>query len=274
MTSTHFFDLFIKELKDLPELSHYYKFLSSESDFEFRKNYFIQRLDYVYKKVIQHEYDLRFKPSIWDLGCGYGTTCLFLAMNGFKTYGSTLEFYYQFLDKRRLYWSQYGDASLFEADYEDVFEKSPDDSSIDIVIVQDTLHHLEPIDEAIVILKKAVKSNGIVIAVEENGSNVVQRLKLYKQRGNKRIISFWDEKLQKQITMGNENIRSIHAWDKLFKQGGFDIQDYETEYCRILPPVFYKNKTASEVALIESKIGSSFLHTYFYFGINFVAKPK
>ena len=38
MTTESFFNLFLEELKTLPELSHYYKFLSSPNDLEFRKN--------------------------------------------------------------------------------------------------------------------------------------------------------------------------------------------------------------------------------------------
>lgn len=272
MTPEHFFDLFIEELKSLPELSHYYKFLSSEKDFEFRKNYFIQRLEYIYSHVQEQQKLINQPLSIWDCGCGYGTTCLFLAMNGFKSYGSTLEFYFEYLPKRKEYWSAFGDSALFTADYEDIYDNPPAKNKFDIAIIQDTLHHLEPIDDAIAIIHDSLHVNGIAICIEENGDNIIQNAKLYKQRGSKRIITFWDEKLQKNITMGNENIRGMNQWRKIFSKKDFKILDSETQYIRVLPPYFYKNKIAEEVALTETKMSHAILKKYFYFGINFIAR--
>lgn len=271
MTTEQFFNLFLEELKSLPELSHYYKFLTSDKDFEFRKSYFIQRLDYLDRQVKNYIDAGNLKPVIWDCGCGYGTTCLFLAMKGIRTYGSTLEFYFPFLEKRRDYWSQYGDSSLFEAGYEDIYDQHPTANSIDIIILQDTLHHLEPIHNALQIFQKCLKNKGIMICIEENGENIIQTAKLYKQRGSNRVITFWDEKLQKEITMGNENIRGIDEWEKLLQQNQLAILEEQTEYVRILPPIFYKNKKAEEVALREHRMKFGLLKKYFFFGINFVA---
>lgn len=271
MTTDQFFTLFLEELKSLPELSHYYKFLTSEKDFEFRKNYFMQRLNYLDRQVKAYINQGNPTPNIWDCGCGYGTTCLYLAMNGIKTYGSTLEFYFPFLEKRKTYWAQFGDSSLFSFGYEDIYDHHPAPNSLDIIILQDTLHHLEPIGNALQIFEQSLKSEGIMICIEENGENLIQTAKLYKQRGNKRVITFWDEKLQKEITMGNENIRGIEEWDKLLQKSGLSIVDDRTEYVRILPPFFYKNKKAETVAVQEEKMKLSMLKKYFFFGINFVA---
>nr|MBP6315877.1 class I SAM-dependent methyltransferase [Chitinophagaceae bacterium] len=272
MSTELFFELFLEELKSLPELSHYYKFLSSEKDFEFRKNYFIQRLDYVYEQVKEHQVQYGKDLSIWDCGCGYGTTCLFLAMNGIQTYGSTLEFYFPFIPQRKAYWSAHGNASLFTAGYEDIFENQPAENTVDIIILQDTLHHLEPIHEAIDIFRRVLKPKGILIGIEENGNNIIQNLKLYKQRGNRRIITFWDEKLQKNITMGNENIRGLKAWDAIFKTAAMSIDAGKTQFVRLFPPFLYSNKSAKEVAQIEKSWANKFLRQYFFFGINFVAQ--
>jgi SAM-dependent methyltransferase len=271
MTTDRFFTLFLEELKTLPELSHYYKFLTSEKDFEFRKNYFMQRLDYIAYQVKQYINGGHSVPSIWDCGCGYGTTCLFLAMNGIKTYGSTLEFYFPFIENRKKYWSAYGDARLFEAGYEDIYDNHPTKNSIDIVIVQDTLHHLEPIDKALQIFNTSMKPNSVMICIEENGSNLIQTAKLYKQRGSNRVITFWDETLQKEITMGNENIRSMADWETLLSKNGFTVKASETNYIRVLPPYFYKNKKAQDLAEKEKIMANAFLKKYFYFGINFIA---
>lgn len=268
MDTDTFFKLFLQELQELPELYHYYKFLSDPSKLAFRKNYFMQRLNYVYEHVQQKGEG----STIWDCGCGYGTTCLFLAMNGIATYGSTLEFYYPFIEKRKKYWAAYGPAELFRAGYEDVMDCHPKPESIDIIIVQDTLHHLEPIDQALEIFRKTLRSKGIVIGIEENGSNIIQNLKLYKQRGNNRIITYWDEQLQKQITMGNENIRPIQAWGQLLHTHGMRILPEHNQYIRLLPPQWYGNRSSEEMAQKEQKMQNQFLRKYFYFGINFIAQ--
>ena len=62
------------------------------------------------------------REAIWDCGCGYGTTCIFLALNGIETYGTTLEFYFETVQKRKEYWSRYGDTSLFTCTYENLFD--------------------------------------------------------------------------------------------------------------------------------------------------------
>ena len=55
MTPERFFDLFLEELRSLPELSRYYKYHSSvKEDFEFRKAYFLQRLKYVSRHLEAH----------------------------------------------------------------------------------------------------------------------------------------------------------------------------------------------------------------------------
>ena len=49
-------------------------------------------------------------------------------------------------------------------------------------------------------------------------------LKLYKQRGSKRIIEIYDESLKKNILLGNENIRSLDTWQRAFQKEGFNIE--------------------------------------------------
>jgi len=97
-----FFNLFIEELKQNKNLRTYYKFLNNSSGLEFRKAYFCQRLQYIYDNIGEKT------SKIWDCGCGYRTTAIFLALNGIATNGSTLEFYYQEIPKRLEYWKKYG----------------------------------------------------------------------------------------------------------------------------------------------------------------------
>lgn len=268
MDVNNFFDLLLEEIKENSELRGYYKFLEDNSRFDFRKSYFIQRLEFIADHVTDKS------SVIWDCGSGYGTTCIFLALNGYKSHGSTLEFYFKEIENRKEYWGKHGDMSLFSTSYEDIYENYPEENSVDIVILQDTLHHLEPLQDALKIFSKVLKPGGKIILVEENGSNIIQNLKLYKQRGNKRIIKYYDDKLGKMITMGNENIRSLNTWRGEFKKEGFRILDDQTQFIRYYPPFAYGKKQISEVISRENSIANKYalLRKYFFFGINIIVE--
>ena len=221
MTVNDFFELFLKELQDVPAMRGYYKFLNDKTSFEFRKAYFVQRLQYISKQITNQN------ATIWDCGCGYGTTALFLAMNGFRVYGTTLEFYFDQIEQRKNYWKQYGNADLFEVDYANIFDNNLNDNSFDYIILQDTLHHIEPLQDALHIFHSILKPQGQLVVAEENGNNIIANLKLFKQRGNKKIITIWDERLQKNILLGNENVRSWKKWKYEFEQAGFNCENTE-----------------------------------------------
>ena len=264
-----FFELFVKELEITPSLHKYYKFHAKDKSYNFRKAYFIQRLQYIADHVKKGD-------KIFDCGCGYATTAIFLTLNGFNVYGSTLEFYYDEINGRLEYWKQFGDLSALEINYENLFDANIPDETFDVILAQDTLHHLEPFNEAIGILSKILKKDGQLIAIEENGSNIVQNLKLFKQRGNKRIISIYDEKLKRNILIGNENIRSIKKWKKEFSANGLTINDDSLEFIRIFPPHLYGNNGIEEVIKKEQNLKgkSALLRKYFFFGLNFVANKN
>ena len=271
MQPEQFFELMVKELEVHTEMQPYYKFLGKKSSWHFRRNYFLQRLRYIYDHVLANP-----TATIWDCGSGYGTTCLFLAMNGIKTHGTTLEFYYDMVQKRKEYWSKFGDTSLFTCTYENLFDNPPAADTYDLIIVQDTLHHLEPINDALQIFKHCLKPGGKVLAIEENGSNIIQRAKLYKYRGNKRIITIWDEKLQKDILLGNENIRSYESWNALFEQNGFKMLPESVQYLRYFLPIHYRFSDHETLLRKEQQIQSKagLRRAYFFFGLNFIAQKK
>jgi 2-polyprenyl-3-methyl-5-hydroxy-6-metoxy-1,4-benzoquinol methylase len=267
MTVNDFFELFLKELQDAPAMRGYYKFLNDKASFEFRKAYFIQRLQYIADQIKDNN------SSIWDCGCGYGTTALFLAMNGFRVYGTTLEFYFDEIEKRKNYWKQYGNVDLFEVDYANVFDQKTEDNSFNYIILQDTLHHIEPLQDALQIFRNVLKSEGQLIVAEENGNNIIGNLKLFKQRGNKKIITLWDERLQKNILLGNENVRSWKKWKQEFERAGFNSENAQPEYIRFYYPLFYRNRSAEEMIAKETTLRKNdWLREYFFFGINFSIK--
>ncbi|MBN1181047.1 MAG: class I SAM-dependent methyltransferase [Bacteroidales bacterium] len=267
MTVDVFFELFLEELKESPELHKYYKFLQGKKSFGFRKAYFSQRLQYISDNI-------QDKSSvIWDCGCGYGTTALYLAMNGYRVKGSTLEFYYEQIEKRKAWWSRHGDTSLFEVSYENIFDSHPESATIDIIILQDTLHHLEPVGEAIYILHKVLKPGGYIILIEENGNNIIQNAKLLIHRGNKRVIELYDEKLKKTFLLGNENIRGLKKWEKIFGQEGLQVDDALIKYIRILPPFSFKGNVNENIAREQKIIDRNrLLKKRFAFGLNMIVR--
>jgi SAM-dependent methyltransferase len=278
MSPEQFFELLTQELEVHTEMQPYYKFLGNKSSWHFRRNYFLERLRYIKKHLVDAPDADRYRKevAIWDCGCGYGTTCLYLAMNGIKTFGTTLEFYFETVTKRKAWWSKHGDTSLFTCTYENLFDNRPAPSSYDWIIVQDTLHHLEPIDDALRIFHESLRKGGRILSVEENGNNIIQRMKLYKYRGNKRIITIWDEKLQKDILIGNENIRSLDTWDRLFEKNGFHVEPQSVNYVRYYLPFQYKNADPDKMLEKERQIQKTknLRREYFFFGLNFVAVKK
>jgi len=259
-----FFELLLDELRQNSRLKGYYRFLNSEAGFLFRKAYFIQRLQYIADHVSDKS------SVIWDCGSGYGTTCLFLSLNGFTSFGSTLEYYYKEIPDRRKFWNKYGNADRFTTNYEDIFDSHPEMSSVDIIILQDTLHHLEPLQDALAIFAGVLKPDGKIILIEENGSNVIQNIKLLIKRGNKKIIEYYDEKLRKKVVMGNENIRGYPSWEKEFALQGLKIVHKETQYVRLYPPFFFNEKNYYKLIDREQQIWkkNALLKRFFFYGIN------
>ena len=154
-----------------------------------------------------------------------------------------------------------------------VFDQKINDNSFDSIILQDTLHHIEPLQDALNIFRNVLKPNGQLVIAEENGNNIIANLKLFKQRGNKKIIRIWDERLQKNILLGNENIRSWKKWKQEFSQAGFDCKNEKPEYIRFYYPFSYRNRSAEEMIAKENILRKKYwLREYLFFGINFLIK--
>ncbi|MBI5539749.1 MAG: methyltransferase domain-containing protein [Bacteroidia bacterium] len=268
MTVEVFFNLLVEELKINENLRGYYRFLNNPKLFNFRKAYFCQRLQYVIDNIPENK-----NINIFDIGCGYGTTAIFLAINGYKVTGSTLEYYFEQIKTRLDYWSAYGDMSNVDLRYENLFDNPLTKNNFDVIITMDVLHHLEPLNDALFIIANSLKSNGILIACEENGNNLINSSRLFVKRGNKRIIEFYDETLKKNIKMGNENIRNLVKWKNELLKANLKINNSTICYLRYYFPAKYKKLSIEEIITKEQSISKSnnFLKQYFFHGLNFVA---
>jgi ubiquinone/menaquinone biosynthesis C-methylase UbiE len=268
MTSSTFLDFFVKELKENQHLFPYYKLNhGSTAKQEFRKAYFFQRLHFI-EKQIEEEEDI----AVLDCGCGYGTTTFFLNTNHIPVVSTTLEFYFDQIENRKKYWRNFGNVDEITFEYQNILESTFKENSFDYIILQDTLHHIEPVNEALKIFFKILKKDGKLILIEENGACWARQAILFAQRRNKRIIEYYDPKLQKTISFGNENIRTEKKWITLFKNAGFTNLTKETNYIRFCYPVAYKNKKMDKIIEKEQKIAAKnrWLRRRFFFGMNMV----
>jgi SAM-dependent methyltransferase len=265
---THtFFQLLCQEIRENPNLYPYYKLnQGGESRRIWRKAYYMQRLEYINSyidRTISH-------PQILDCGCGYGSTCLFLAMNGISTRGTTLEYYIDQIETRKKYWNQFGDSQLFFYEYENLFDNPPMPESLDYIILQDTLHHIEPVEEGLNLLYRGLKKGGKLILVEINGACLLQSFIFFLKRGNHRVREIYDEKLGKKILLGDENFRSEKQWQILFSRAGFFLSSDSVKYIRYLLPFSFTASNEQEKIKKEKTIAARFplLKKYAYFGLN------
>ena len=267
MSVDEFLKLFIKELEINSDLRGYYRLLDNKGRFLWRLAYLEQRLEYVYNHL--------GIPSgkIWDVGCGYATTAIFLTLNGYQVMGNTLEFYYDKIGSRLDYWSKFGNLEGFRVEHANLFDMPVAAQQYDVIIAQDTLHHLEPIQEAVNIFRVSLKIGGKLIVTEENGHSIFINLKNFSKRGFKRITGYYDERLQKTILLGNENARSLRAWSEILKDGGFRMPEGNVEFVRLFLPFCFTMKNYQRLAQKEKDIGKNFklLRDLLFFGINFTA---
>jgi SAM-dependent methyltransferase len=262
-----FLELFIKELEINRDLRGYYRLLDSKNRLLWRKAYLEQRLEYVYSHMVVPS------ANIWDVGCGYATTAIFLALNGYRVFGNTLEFYYDKIGSRLDYWSQFGNLNGLRIEYANLFDMPIAMQQYDAIIAQDTLHHLEPVQGAMNIFHTSLKPGGRLIVTEENGNNVFISLKNFSIRGFNRVTNYFDERLQKNILFGNENARSMQAWNEILNLGGFTMVEKDMEYIRIFPPCCFTPEHYIEMIEKERKTGKNLklLREMLFFGINFTA---
>jgi SAM-dependent methyltransferase len=270
MSVDEFLEHFIHELEVNKTLRNYYRLIDNPMSYPFRKAYLHQRLLFVDRFITLPE------AAIWDIGCGYANTALFLTLNGHRVTGTTLEYYYDQLQNRLEYWSRFGNLGSLTIEYQNLFDTRYAPGSFDYIIVQDTLHHLEPIEKALRLIQNALHENGKLIVSEENGNNLFINLKNFLKRGNKRIIEYYDPKLNQVLLLGNENTRSLDGWESGLRKEGLYINPDNTEFIRLFPPGMIRKDNYAQQISREQKLWKKnrWLKKYFFFGINFTAEKK
>jgi SAM-dependent methyltransferase len=267
MHTSEFIELFLEELEQNPGLRNYHRIINNPSSLAFRKAYYQQRLQYVEDMITTSN------ASILDVGCGYGTTSIMLALMGHKVTGTTLEYYYDQIMGRLDFWTKKFDLEHLTFKYENIFDSNYTPESFDYIVAQDTLHHLEPIGEALNVLRGVLKPGGKLIITEENGNNIICNIKHFRERGFKRVINLYDEGLGKTISFGNENTRGLKKWEGLLQRAHFTVDQSKTQYIRFYMPMAYHRHPESLIYEKEQRLWpkSSVLREFFFFGINFTA---
>ncbi|MBN1157906.1 MAG: methyltransferase domain-containing protein [Bacteroidales bacterium] len=266
MELSRFIHLLLMELQENKGLHSYYKPADRTRSYLFRRAYIEQRLMYIRDHIPESP------CSIWDAGCGFGTAGIFLALNGYKVYGNTLEYYYDLIQRRTEYWKQFGDLSNLTIRYENLYDMPDNPEAYDVILLQDTLHHLEPVNEAAGIFYRNLKPGGRLLVVEENGSSIFIILKNFLKRGFRTTVRYYDERLGKTILMGNENSRGIREWQELFQGVGFSRGNDEVDYIRLFPPFMFNTRHYAKRLRQEREIirKNMSIMRFICFGINFV----
>jgi 2-polyprenyl-3-methyl-5-hydroxy-6-metoxy-1,4-benzoquinol methylase len=219
------------DLLDGDELKVFKEYYSSY------KNYFGKYIKYQYAQQIielMEKISNFKKPTILEVGCGCGTESLWMVYKGANVMSidinenrlnvaqKRLSIMEEALNKKLA--CKFGKISLLDL--------NGNDSSFDIIWLEQTFHHLEPRDLVFDKLSELVREGGYVIISETNAWNILLQLQLLKQRGFNTISEYIDENGQRH-PYGVERILIPWRLSKEFKKRGI-IKD-SLRYFRILP---------------------------------------
>lgn len=213
ISAEDFFEDLLNDIETFDSLKEYYGFMNGSRSLRVYRERFITRMNYCL---------MNLEGKVLDVGCGFGTTMIFLALNGFSVSGITLEFYHPvLLERLDKYKSRFtGDVSFKHSDF---FEE--DLSGFDCILLQDTLHHLEPMGSVASKISQFCAQGRLVVCLEENGGSLLKNARLFLKRGSEKIIKFTDSHTGKTILLGNENVRSLKRWRCIFEQVGLELVD-------------------------------------------------
>ena len=76
----------------------------------------------------------------------------------------------------------------------------------------------------------------------------------YQMGETVRLIDIYDETLKKNITIGNENIRSLATWRAELAQKGLRVPEADVQYIRLFPPFMFKNGNSAELLARENAL--------------------
>jgi 2-polyprenyl-3-methyl-5-hydroxy-6-metoxy-1,4-benzoquinol methylase len=222
-------------------LHTYYKGLldpTQTTRIQFRALFFAMRLQPVLSYIQQFKLQHNSAPRILDLGCGMGLESLLLSLAGAVVHGidpwSEMIKFAQY--RQTKYQAHYGIQLNLDYEHINLFKYTPSEP-YDAVYSSATLHHIEPVSDAIKKISQLIKPDGYFFLSDENGLSPVQQLAVQKKIGWIHPRKFWriDSDTGERYLYGNENIRATFLWGRYMRDAGLKPQTIK--YCRFLPPL-------------------------------------
>jgi SAM-dependent methyltransferase len=222
-------------------VTYYYRGLrdaSKVSQIRFRALFFAMRIQPVLTFVREFVSTNGHPPLILDLGSGIGLESLLLSLAGASVHG--VDGWLPMVEQAQARQSRYEERFELNLDlhytYENIFKFNPG-VTYDAVYSSATLHHIEPIDEAIQRITDLIEPGGLFFLSDENGYSPIQQLAVQKKIGwiKPRKYLRTDPDTGEKFLYGNENIRFPVRWRILIRQAG--LEPRSIKYCRFIPPV-------------------------------------
>lgn len=240
---------------DLDYLRQYYSGYTAKTTWvRFRALFFAMRLQPVLSYIEQFQQENRRPPSILDLGCGFGREAILLGLYGAQVHGvdvSPEKIELAGKIKQNIEGKQrtsldvnFGVANLFR------FAPS---QAYDAVYSSATLHHIEPVSDAIQTIASLVAPNGYFFLSDENGYSPVQQFHVQKKIGFAKPRKYLkvDSETGESFRYGNENIRPPFLWARHMRKA--HLTPISIKYCRFLPAL---DRSLRELVKLERGLRS------------------
>jgi 2-polyprenyl-3-methyl-5-hydroxy-6-metoxy-1,4-benzoquinol methylase len=230
-----------KSTVDWDYLKKYYRGLLDPQKtraIEFRALFFALRIQPVLTYVEDFVKINGRSPHILDLGCGFGMESLLICHAGAKVHAIDVSREKIALAPRllRVYQINHGVKLDISFEFVNLFRFSTV-QQYDAVYSSATLHHIEPVAEAMRVIAGLIKSGGKFFLSDENGANIIQQLAIQKQLGwiAPRVVWQADPETGKMQLYGNENIRPGFLWARFLRNAC--LIPRSIKYCRFFPPL-------------------------------------
>jgi 2-polyprenyl-3-methyl-5-hydroxy-6-metoxy-1,4-benzoquinol methylase len=216
---------------DSESLRRYYRGMlapAGSAALRFRALFFAMRL----QPVLTYIQRAPEPPHILDLGCGYGLESTLLSQAGARVWAIDTASE-KIAEARR---QQSGKSLDLRYDTASLFDFHPD-VQFDAVYSSATLHHIEPVGQAIQVIADLLKPGGWFFLSDENGYSPVQQLAVQRRIGwtSPRYVTRTDPTTGLTQPYGHENIRAPFQWSGHMRRAG--LQPRFIKYCRQLPPL-------------------------------------
>lgn len=204
----------------------------------FKALFFAMRLQPILTYIAVFQQTHNRPPQILDVGCGFGLESALLAYSGAQVQGiDGSETKIEGAKKLQVaYEKTYARQLNLIYQVSNLFQFRPD-QQFDVVYSSATLHHIEPISEAVQALADFITPGGMFFLSDENGYSPLQQVAVQHRIGWAKPRKYWrtDPETGEKFLYGNENIRAAFQWIRHIRKAG--MQPETIKYCRFLPPV-------------------------------------